>query len=218
MRVAVFSDVHANLIALERFAQAVRGEADAYLCLGDVVDYGPWNDECLEMVCALPGITLLEGNHEALFLGKEDLAHEIPLVRSFYHHSRPGFTRTDLIEGLPERCRLGCFECLHTIAGRSIYPDTAIEVDGHHMVGHTHHQFRIERSGFTIVNPGSVGQNRRWIDVVNYLILDTEAAEGDGIAFHALPYDVERFLAELRARRYPEDCIAYYAAKPRAGL
>src|SRR6266568_7168235 len=66
--VAVFGDVHANLPALETFLGQVEGHVDAYLCLGDVVNYGPWNDECLERITALPEVTLLEGNHERLFL------------------------------------------------------------------------------------------------------------------------------------------------------
>jgi hypothetical protein len=35
----------------------------------------------------LPEITLLEGNHEALFFGKEPLELEWPLVRHFFHAS-----------------------------------------------------------------------------------------------------------------------------------
>ena len=62
VRVAVFSDVHGNLPALEVFVKSTRGQVDMYVCLGDVVDYGPWNDECLEMTMGLPNIVLLEGN------------------------------------------------------------------------------------------------------------------------------------------------------------
>jgi predicted phosphodiesterase len=212
MNVAVFSDVHGNLIALERFIEATRDQVDAYLCLGDVVNYGPWNDECLEIVRQLPGITLLEGNHERLFLGKEDIHHESALVQDFYDHSIRGFSHADLITGLPCCTRVGIFDCIHTIDGRSIYQDTPIEIGRNYIIGHTHHQFQIDRSGFMIVNPGSVGQNRRWIDMVDYLILDTVSGE---IAIHSVPYDFDRFLSELLLRRYPEDCIRYYANKPR---
>jgi predicted phosphodiesterase len=200
MKVAVFSDVHGNLIALERFVQVTQNAVDAYLCLGDVVNYGPWSDECLEILQQLPGITVLEGNHERLFLGDADLDHELPLVRDFFHHSIRFFSRVDLIRNLPRRTHLGVFECLHTIDGRSIYPDTNITISGNYMIGHTHHQFQTNRSGFMIVNPGSVGQNRKWIDMVDYSILDTVD---------------DRFLSELRLRNYPEQCLRYYANKPR---
>jgi len=215
MKVAIFSDVHGNLAALERFVQATRHSVDSYLCLGDVVNYGPWNDECLEIVRQLPGITLLEGNHERLFLSAEDLDNELPLVRDFYRHSRPFFSRSDLIAGLPRQINLGIFECSHTIEGRTIYPDTAIAIGRDHIIGHSHHQFQVERSGFRIVNPGSVGQNRRWIDMVDYATFDT--ATGD-VHLHSIPYDLDQFLTELRQRGYPEQCIEYYAGKPRKAL
>ncbi len=214
MKIAVFSDVHGNLIALERFIQATQDIADAYLCLGDVVNYGPWNDECLDIIRHLPGITVLEGNHERLFLGTANLDHELPLVQDFFHHSKTFFSREDLIADLPRHCQLGTFKCRHTIGNRSIYPDTSIDIVCNHMIGHTHHQFRIERSGFILVNPGSVGQNRKWINMLDYLILNTESGT---IHMHSVPYDIDLFLSELRQRHYPERCVAYYANKPRKG-
>jgi len=212
MKVAVFSDVHGNLIALETFVRSTQGMADTYLCLGDVVNYGPYNDECLDIVWQLPGIAVLEGNHERLFLGEEDLDHELPLVKDFYYHSKAFFSREDLITGLPRHSRLGPFKCQHTIGTQSIYPDTSLDIECDHMVGHTHHQFQIESSGYVLVNPGSVGQNRKWINMVDYLILDTESGK---IQMYSVPYDVDLFLSELRQRHYPEQCIAYYADKPR---
>jgi predicted phosphodiesterase len=212
MNVAVFSDVHGNLIALRRFIQATESVVDAYLCLGDVVNYGPWNDECLETVWQLPGITLLEGNHERLFLGKEDIHHELPLVQAFYGHSIRRFTRADLIMDLPCYTHLGIFDCRHTIDGRSVYSDTTITIERNYMIGHSHHQFKINRSGFMIVNPGSVGQNRQWIDMIDYLILDTMSGEMD---MYSVSYDFNLFLSELHLRHYPDDCIQYYANKPR---
>ncbi len=210
MKVAIFSDVHANLVALERFVAATRGVAEAYLCLGDVVNYGPWNDECLEAVLALPGIVFLEGNHERLFLGREDPGHEAPLVQAFTRQSRRSFTRPDLIADLPREHALCGFHCSHTIGGQAIYADTEIEVDRSHIIGHSHQQYRIARSGHLIVNPGSVGQNRGRIDRVEYALFDTET---EVFEFVSLPYDVGAFIAELRRRRYPAECVAYYVGK-----
>lgn len=215
MRVAIFSDVHGNLIALERFILATRNSVDSYLCLGDVVDYGPWNDECLQMILELPGITMIEGNHECLFLGRAHPENELPLVKAFYRQSRQFFSRADLISDLPRRASLGIFECVHTLEERSIYPNTAIEISRNYMIGHSHHQFQIDRSGFSIANPGSVGQNRKSIDMADYLILDTSTGK---IQMHSLAYDIDLFITELQARGYPAECVAYYADKPRARL
>ncbi len=215
MKIAIFSDVHGNLIALERFVRATRNYADAYVCLGDVVNYGPWNDECLDIIRQLPNVTLLEGNHERLFLGIENISHEIPLVQDFYLHSRRFFSRGDLVRSLPRHMLLGVFKCVHTIDRRSIYRDTSIVIECNYILGHTHHQFRINRSGFVIVNPGSVGQNRKWINMADYSILDTKSGV---INMRSVPYDADRFLAELRLRHYPEQCINYYANKPRMSV
>jgi predicted phosphodiesterase len=214
MKVAVFSDVHGNLIALERFIQATQDVVDTYLCLGDVVNYGPWNDECLDIVSHLPGITFLEGNHERLFLGTEDLDNELPLVKDFFHHSKAFFSKENLITDLPRHCRLGTFKCLHTIGDRSIYPDTPIDITCNYIIGHTHHQFQIERTGFVLINPGSVGQNRKWIDMAEYLIFNTESEKID---MYSVPYDFDLFISELRQRHYPENCIEYYTSKHRKG-
>lgn len=212
MRVAIFSDIHGNLIALEKFVQSTRGAVDTYLCLGDVVNYGPWNDECLEIICQLPAITVLEGNHERLFNGMDDVSNEIPLVQDFFRCSRPLFSRLDLIADLIQRTNVGAFECTHTIEGRAIYRDTTIEIGHDYIIGHTHHQFQIDRCGFTIVNPGSVGQNRQYIDMVDYSILDTVKGR---MYMHSLPYDVDLFLSELHSKGYPKHCVAYYANKSR---
>ena len=47
MRVAVISDIHGNLHALEAVLEAIDGEApDEVWCLGDLVGYGPRPNEC----------------------------------------------------------------------------------------------------------------------------------------------------------------------------
>ncbi len=49
MRIAIISDVHANLTALEavlRHAEA-QGSIDGLWCLGDTVGYGPQPSQCI---------------------------------------------------------------------------------------------------------------------------------------------------------------------------
>ncbi|MDK9705559.1 MAG: metallophosphatase family protein [Desulforhopalus sp.] len=70
MRVAVFSDIHANMEALEAvLAHAALQHANRYVCLGDVIGYGANPNECIEMLRALPDCPCLLGNHEAAVLG-----------------------------------------------------------------------------------------------------------------------------------------------------
>jgi predicted phosphodiesterase len=211
MKVAVFSDVHANLPALETFVEATREEVDSYLCLGDVVDYGPWNDECIDLVRSLPGIVLLEGNHERMFRGDEAIDDKPELAQLFFHASHRSFTRQSALEGLPESTTVGEFRAEHTIAGLRLYSNTPIEVTGKHFVGHSHYQFRRDfPGGGVLVNCGSVGQNRRRIDRASYVVYDVSTGE---IRLEERTYPLDRFLAEVESRHYPEPCIRYYRRK-----
>ena len=211
MKVALFSDVHANLPALETVVAATRDRVDAYVCLGDVVDYGPWNDECLDLILSLPRIKLVEGNHERLFTGEESIEGKPELAMQFYRASRRFFTRRAALDGLPQAVSVGDFQAQHTIANLRLYPNTPIEVTGKYFVGHSHYQFRRDfPGGGILVNCGSVGQNRRRIDRASYVVYDMSRGE---IQLEERPYPLDRFLAELEARRYPEPCIHYYRRK-----
>jgi predicted phosphodiesterase len=212
LKIAIFSDVHGNLPALETFVARTDQIVDTYLCLGDVVDYGPWNDECLEIVCSLPCIHYLEGNHERLFLGKISLGNENPLVKDFFCYSIRDFTRYDLIINLPKSHKLDSFTCSHTIGKtKYIYPDTDIIINRDYIIGHSHHQFRISRSGKEIINCGSIGQNRKWIDAINYAIMDTSNRE---ITLCEGPYPIDTLIKEMQNQEYPQNCIDYYLNKP----
>ncbi len=70
MRVAVFSDIHSNLEALEAvFDHAAGQKVDRYVCLGDVVGYGANPNECIELIQSLPDCPCVLGNHDAAVLG-----------------------------------------------------------------------------------------------------------------------------------------------------
>src|SRR5207249_2054554 len=64
MRVAIFSDIHGNLPALEAvLADVARRRPDAMYCLGDLVGYGPFPNEVIERIRSeqIPTIT---GNYD----------------------------------------------------------------------------------------------------------------------------------------------------------
>lgn len=84
MQTLIFSDVHANLTALD----AVLEEAapfDRVWCLGDIVGYGPDPNECIDRIRSLPGLQCVKGNHDAAILG------EIP-IRAFNQEARDSLT------------------------------------------------------------------------------------------------------------------------------
>ncbi len=209
MKIGILSDIHGNLPALEAVAGRVR-HLDQVICLGDVVNYGPWNDECLGLLRGLPGFRMVQGNHEALFLGKTHLDEEIPLVQAFYHSSIQHFTRRDLIENLPESIELHGARFTHTLAGRKIYANTEVEWSGDCFIGHSHQAYCRSQSGFRLVNPGSVGQNRAQIRWAEYAVWDTGS---HSVELERIEYPFDRLLAEMRALQYPEECLRYYLSK-----
>jgi diadenosine tetraphosphatase ApaH/serine/threonine PP2A family protein phosphatase len=75
MRIALISDIHSNVHALEQVLAALRREApDLILNLGDTVGYNAHPNECLEMVQAEP-ILSLAGNHDLALLDPERAEH-----------------------------------------------------------------------------------------------------------------------------------------------
>lgn len=210
MKIAVISDIHANLPALQAVIADFIGHVEHVICLGDVVNYGPWNDECLQALAMIKGIEAVRGNHEELFLGLEPINHENRLVQLFYQSSICRFTRADLIEGNTLSVTRREWSFTHTINGMKLYQDTPIELNGHTFVGHTHHQFDVTRGAFRMVNPGSVGQNRKRLDLACYAVFDEDT---EMVEMRQVRYDVRSLLAEMRDRGYPPECLAYYESK-----
>ena len=69
VRIAVISDIHGNLAALEAVLAAVAGRCDQVWCLGDVVGYGARPNECVDVVrdrCRV----VLAGNHDLAACGR----------------------------------------------------------------------------------------------------------------------------------------------------
>jgi predicted phosphodiesterase len=61
-RVAVISDIHSNLAALEAVIQAA-GKVDEWWCMGDIVGYGPDPNEVIGVIRDLRA-TCIRGNHD----------------------------------------------------------------------------------------------------------------------------------------------------------
>lgn len=80
-RFAFISDIHGNLSALEAVLAAVRAQSvDATICLGDVVGYGPFPSECLDLVkdrCAL----CVMGNHDRAVIDATEAERFNPSAR-----------------------------------------------------------------------------------------------------------------------------------------
>ncbi|HWP61951.1 MAG TPA: metallophosphoesterase family protein [Candidatus Binatia bacterium] len=80
MRIAVLSDIHSNLVALDAVLAAI-GRVDAIWVLGDIVGYGPEPDGVVERLVEI-GAVAVAGNHDVAAVGAADLGWFNPDARA----------------------------------------------------------------------------------------------------------------------------------------
>jgi len=211
MRIAIISDVHANLAALE----AIQEPYDLLFCLGDLVDYGPQPREAIHWVKER-ALRVVRGNHD------HALAHEAdcrcaPVMREASVMTRQWHSRVltaedkNYLRDLPLTDRIGVggatFHLAHAAPSGNLYdyhivPDASEEflreqIEGIDtdfiLLGHTHLPMMRMIGKTTIVNPGSVGQPRHGDPRASYVIWEDGA-----IRFARVPYDVSRTTALLK--------------------
>lgn len=79
MKIALFSDIHANLPALEAFFTDIeKHQPDTIYCLGDLVGYNIWPNEIIAAI-RKRGIATLAGNHDQKTKG---YAYELVLAEN----------------------------------------------------------------------------------------------------------------------------------------
>lgn len=73
MKIAILSDIHANVTALQAVLDDIQtiGSFDSYVILGDLVNYGPRPNEVIEMIDQLSQKVIVNiwGNHEYSIFG-----------------------------------------------------------------------------------------------------------------------------------------------------
>jgi predicted phosphodiesterase len=115
MRIAILSDIHSNLVALEAVLGSL-GTVDAVWHLGDVVGYGPEPDGVVERLRDVGAIGV-KGNHDDAACGGESIERFTPDARTAAEWTRSHMsaqTRAYLI-ALRERLELqsGDFTLVH---------------------------------------------------------------------------------------------------------
>ena len=208
MRYLVLSDIHGNLPALESILK-VEQNIDAYLNLGDVVNYGPWSNECVQLLHELDCQNIL-GNHEDYFISGHCPVQN-PLVRTFFQETFSNFNELQKIEQYDKQLIIENVLIVHTLSGFNyIFRDSPVELEKNAFIGHSHQQYLRFKNNFLLANPGSVGQNRTYINQANYIVWNTETGEID---LKFVKYNLKVLLNEMKARKYPEECINYYKNK-----
>ena len=211
MKYLILSDIHGNLPAMELVLKKEKQQYDQIVSLGDVVNYGPWSNECVQLLHEQPHKILLMGNHEEYFL-KGEYSNPGKVSEVFFSTCYPEFRQKNKIELYQSLFKINDIYFAHTIREKYIFKDTEITIDKKYCIGHSHQQFKNELNEFVIFNPGSVGQNRGAINIISYAIYNDKTNE---FVFKELQYDVDIFIKEMISRNYPHVCIDYYLNKKR---
>jgi predicted phosphodiesterase len=209
MRIAVLSDIHANLAALEAVCSDLP-QVDQVWVLGDIVGYGPQPNEVIATLQAMGARSVL-GNHDGAAIGTVDASYFNPDARTAIEWTAGVVdpNARSYLASLPEVRRDGELTAVHGsprdpiweyITGPSV---AAANFDAFEtrlcLFGHTHLPmvFRSVEGGIepivglpgetialgearALVNPGSVGQPRDGLADAAYAILQTGAGSGSG--------------------------------------
>ena len=113
MRIAVLSDVHANLPALDAVL-ADAGRVDAVWHLGDIVGYGPEPDAVVARL-GKAGAIGVRGNHDAAACGGSEIDWFNPEARRAMEWTRGAISpaTVEWLAALPERRTEGACDLVH---------------------------------------------------------------------------------------------------------
>jgi predicted phosphodiesterase len=228
MRIAVLSDIHANLPALEAVA-ADLPPVDQVWVLGDIVGYGPQPNEVIAALQEMGARSVL-GNHDGAAIGTVDPAYFNPDARAAIEWTADVVDANSraYIASLPEVRRDGQITAVHGsprdpiweyITGPAVAAPNFAAFDTRLcLFGHTHLPIafcaadggveviqgvpgatvRLEGAR-SLLNPGSVGQPRDGLRDAAYAILETDdAGEDDRFEFRRVRYEIERTQARMR--------------------
>ena len=204
----IFSDIHGNLPALEQVLKNEK-DVDLYLNIGDVVNYGPWSNECVELIETLNCINI-KGNHEEYFISGEcNVKNDI--VQAFFKKNYSTFNKTQEISNYKNKIIFNNFLLTHNLKDKEyVFKDTKVDLDKNIIIGHSHQQYHRVINNYNLINPGSIGQNRQNIELSNYIIWDIEKKL---INMKQLPVNPNLLINELEIRKFPEICVDYYKNK-----
>jgi predicted phosphodiesterase len=222
VRLAVISDIHSNLQALESALELISERSvDAIYCLGDIVGYGADPAACVDLVRS-QCVAAVRGNHDeavALERGVSFLPKE---GQKAIKHNRSALSEDQLeyLASLPYLIEENgcCF--VHASPFR---PDDWLRLESLHValeqfehfdaevcfVGHTHVPaiisdrlgvLHVRKGHRYLINVGSVGQPR---DMNPHLALGFFDSDAFSYELVRLPYDIEGAIDRIKEEGLP---------------
>ena len=210
MKVGVFSDVHANKVALDAVLADVP-DVDAMVNAGDVVGYNPWPAECLEAV-RRRDVPSVMGNHDrAVASGTAFRFNSMARAGVEYAGEELSDDQREWLADRPDSLRLfdGRVRVVHghpDDPDHYTYPEefapSLLGEEDVLVMGHTHLQHHETYDEGVVMNPGSVGQPRDNDPRAAYAVLDLDDRS---VEERRVEYDVEAVQEEVRAVGLPEN-------------
>ncbi|MEO7119164.1 MAG: metallophosphoesterase family protein [Candidatus Limnocylindrales bacterium] len=233
MRVAVVSDIHANLAALDAVLDAL-APYDEVWQLGDIVGYGPQPDEVVARLREI-GATGVRGNHDAAAIGALSTEAFNDDARAAIEWTADHITDETRawLTGLETVVTAGEFTLVHgsprdpvweyMVSGSVARSNLSHFETPWCLVGHTHIAVAFRQAGSrveaispsergplklderrAIINPGSVGQPRDGDPRAGGMLLDTEL---NTVEWHRVGYPVEVVQGLMEERGLPARLI-----------
>jgi putative phosphoesterase len=228
MRIAIVSDIHGNLPALEAVLADLRAQKpDAIYCLGDLVGYGATPNEVTERL-RRDGYPTVMGNYdEGVGFDREECGcayreeaerergqrslewtkARVTAENKAFLRALPSEIRLEadgarilLVHGSPRRINEYLFEDRPLSSFQRLAAASAADVI---VFGHTHKPYVKEVDGVTFVNAGSVGKPKDGDWRACYAMLDAARPE-----FRRVDYDVNAAAAAIRATDLPHEFAA----------
>ncbi|MDF2717613.1 MAG: hypothetical protein K0R28_4538 [Paenibacillus sp.] len=218
MRIAVFSDIHGNITALEAVLRNIEAQkADTLICLGDIAYKGPAPAACIQTIREL-AIPCIYGNTDEYLLaaagyGTHPNTPELPYLQ--WHTSRMDRADIEYLRALPFEYRLEAdgqtFLFVHGTpqhCNAAIRPnDSAAMIEKQIadaradwiIMGHIHTPFLFRFENKVLANAGAVGFSLDNDWRASYLILDTADRS---VSFHRVEYDMERIVSIAKDNRF----------------
>jgi putative phosphoesterase len=215
MRLALISDIHSNLHALEAVEEAIDAEdVDSVACAGDIVGYGAFPNECCQRVKDMTD-HVVHGNHDLAALDR-DVSFMNPFASraALWTNSTLSPESAEFLQSLGMECRFTAkgssiavfhgspssvdeYVYENDLSEQMIAPAKADVV----VLGHTHVPFVRSIGKTLVVNPGSVGQPRDSDNRASYAVLDVEQGK---CVIRRVKYDIESAARAIEKEGLPE--------------